>query len=178
METSLHVNRAISTFLDFVQFPIINSIPHSGTVWNTNDDTYSDFGHFLKMWKRLYIETFPHFLFLPIFENVKMSLYRNISTFLDFVYFLKVWKHFLILSSFQYFIIVSIPHSAVGQCETLTMKDTLILVIFWPNFGDGALPYRRWNLLIPVNYTLTWADNSLGTKFWCQQKHLVTSVIC
>ena len=58
-----------------------------------------------------YIETFPHFLILTIFENVETSLYRNVSTFLDFVYFFKVWKRFLMLSSFQYFIIVSIPHS-------------------------------------------------------------------
>ena len=61
--------------------------------WNTNDGRYSDFGlfffffflkiwkkslyidvstfldfaHFLKMWKRLYIETYPHFWILPIF---------------------------------------------------------------------------------------------------------------
>ena len=39
---------------------IIVSIPHwpgfaSRTMWNTNDDRYSDFCHFfLKMWKRLY----------------------------------------------------------------------------------------------------------------------------
>ena len=86
----------METFLDFVH--------SSGTVRNANDDRYADFGHFLKMWKRLYkeIETFPHFMILPIFENVETSLYflilpifenvdtsvyRNVSTFLDFVYF-------------------------------------------------------------------------------------------
>ena len=56
---------------------------------------------------------------LPIFfQNMETSQYRNVSTFLDFTDVLKVWKrlyvetcsHFLILSIFQYFIIVSIPH--------------------------------------------------------------------
>ena len=42
------------------------------------DDRYSDFDHFfLKMLKRLYIETFPHFLVLSISENVETSVYRN-----------------------------------------------------------------------------------------------------
>ena len=29
--------------------------------------TFLDFAHFLKMWKRLCIETYPHFLNLPTF---------------------------------------------------------------------------------------------------------------
>ena len=44
---------------------IIVSIPYSGTVWNTNDDRYSDFGHFL------------HFLILSIFENMETYVFRN-----------------------------------------------------------------------------------------------------
>ena len=62
------------------QYLIIVSIPHShdsGTVWNTNDDRYSDFGHFLKKWKLLYIETCPHFLIVSIFENVETSVCRK-----------------------------------------------------------------------------------------------------
>ena len=43
----------------------------------------------------LYIETFPHFLILPIFEHVKTSLYRNVSTFLDFVYFFESVETFI-----------------------------------------------------------------------------------
>ena len=58
------------------------------------------------MWKRLCIETYLHFLILSIF------------------FFLKVWKHFLIVSGFQYFIHVSIPHNGV---------DTPVLVILFEN---------------------------------------------
>ena len=46
-------------------------------MWNTNDDRYSDFGYVLKMWNRLYIETFPHFLIVSILENVETSMHRN-----------------------------------------------------------------------------------------------------
>ena len=75
------------------------------------------------MWKclfielQLYIETFPHFLILPIFENVETSLYRGISTFLDFV-------------QFPVFYLTSLVFHTVGQCELLTMIDTPILVDF------------------------------------------------
>ena len=78
MRKRLHISRLI---LSSFQYFIIVSIPHSGTVCNTYDDRYSDFDHFLKMWKRLYIETFPHLLILPIFEKMETSLYRNVSTF-------------------------------------------------------------------------------------------------
>ena len=40
---------------------IIVSIPHCPTVWNTNDDKIRETGQNQQMWKRLYIETFPHF---------------------------------------------------------------------------------------------------------------------
>ena len=69
----------------------------SGTVWNTNDDRCSDFGHFyekknLKMWKRLYIAQalslgqcglltmidtpiLAIFYAKTLFENVETSVY-------------------------------------------------------------------------------------------------------
>ena len=47
---------------------------------------------------------------------METSLYRNVSTFLDFALFfesVETFPHFLILSSFQYVIIVSIPHNRI-----------------------------------------------------------------
>ena len=84
----------------------------SRTVWNTNGNRYSVFGHFWKMWKRLHFLILPIFFFFFFFLNVETSLDRNVSMILPMF-----WKcgnvspHFLILSSYQYFIIVSIPHS-------------------------------------------------------------------
>ena len=77
-------------------------------MWNTNDDRNSKSGHFLKMclflkiWKHLYIETYPQFFILSIF-----------------------WKCgvFSILSSLVFL--------TVGQCGILTLIDTPILAIFW-----------------------------------------------
>ena len=63
------------------------------TVWNTIDDRYSIFSH--------YIETKPHFLLLPLFQSIFnmtvwntiddrysiFPLYRNEATFLAFAPF-------------------------------------------------------------------------------------------
>ena len=78
---------------------------------------FLDFAIFFKMWKRLYIETYPQFLILPILESVETFLYRGVSTFLDFV-------------QFPVFYLTSLVFHTVGQCGILTMIDTPILVIF------------------------------------------------
>ena len=62
MYRRFHIFKGLFSILSSFQYVIIVSIPHSGTVRNTNDDRYSDFGHCLKMSKRLYIEKYPHFL--------------------------------------------------------------------------------------------------------------------
>ena len=56
-------------------------------MWNTNDDRYSDFGHFLKMLTRPCIETFPHFLILPT-----LKMWKRL--------YIETYPHFLILSIF------------------------------------------------------------------------------
>ena len=104
-----------------VETPLPNQGFVSRTVWNTNDDRYSDFGHFLKMWKRLYgdISTF-----LDFGHFLEMSLYRNVATFLDFAYFLKVC-----IFHVSWFCPVSSILSSL--CGILRMIDTSISVIFW-----------------------------------------------
>ena len=80
--------------------------------------TFLDFAHFLKMWKRLYIEKYSHLLILPIFGKCgNVSIYRGVSTFFDFV-------------QFPVFYLTSLVFHTVGQCGILTMIDTPILVIF------------------------------------------------
>ena len=74
---------------------------------------------------------------LAIFENVEMSLYRNVSTFLDFVLFLEgVETSLYILSSLVFHI--------VRQCGILTMIDTPILVYFW-KCGNVSI-YRSFHI--------------------------------
>ena len=74
---------------------------------------------------------------------METSLYRNVSTFLDFAYFWKVWKrlcieafpHFLNLSSFQYFIIVSVQHSGtVWNTNDDRYSDFSLFLKMWKRF--------------------------------------------
>ena len=163
---------------------------------------------FLKMWKRLYVETYPQFLilsifwkcgniswfcpvssifsalvfhiswFCPFFENVETSLVyislfcpflkmwkhlyiENVTTFLDFVYFFKVLKHFLILSSFHYFIIVSIPHSGtVWSTNNDRYSDFGQFLKMWKHLISWFCPYlKMWKRLC---IETTWGEIVLG----------------
>ena len=68
---------------------IIVSIPHcptdivqaSRTMWNTNDDRYSDFGLFLYLETTVYGDLSTFIDFVYFFFNVDWSLYRDVSTF-------------------------------------------------------------------------------------------------
>ena len=77
---------------------------------------------------------------------------------------------------------------ALGQGQTIPGDKILMSVETSCHFGHLLWVLKKclWSLIlynffhdfIHVYSPGAGADNRLGTKFWCQQEHLVTSVIC
>ena len=79
-------------------------------------------------------------------------------------------------------------HIAAGQGQTTTgekswcQQKSLVTSVICYKFKKKSL----WSLILYIcfhEFTHVYspgagADNPLGTKFWCQQEHIVTSVIC
>ena len=56
------------------------------TVWNTNDDKYSNFGHFYEKKSSNFDHFYSDISWFWSFLNVETSLYTDVSTFLDFAF--------------------------------------------------------------------------------------------
>ena len=104
---------------DKVGVCIINSIPHcfsehfSMAVWNTIDDTYSNFV--------LYIVTKPHFLIFASFQSIfTMVVWNTISD---------RYSNFCIMQKRSHISLFLPFHKAfsIGQCGILSMIDSPIL---------------------------------------------------
>ena len=104
---------------DKVEVFIINSVPHcfskhfSMAVWNTIDDTYSNFV--------LYIVTKPHFLIFVSFQSIfTMAVWNTIDDrYFNFCFMQKRSQISLFLPFKKAF--------SVGQCGILSMIDSPIL---------------------------------------------------
>ena len=77
-------------------------------MWNTNDESFTDFGNFLKMWKRLY-------------------RYRIISTFLDFFSYK--------MAKIRVSIIVSIPHCPTDKALAIERRFHIFKDFFSKKMG-------------------------------------------
>ena len=118
----------------------------------------------------------------------------------------KFWQHFkaftctisIILYQFQkdpfcliilYDILFYFTHVYIAHGQGKQPVGTIVLMEaersyhfdIWLHFSKTSLPSDVMHILIMILYIYiapAGADNPLGTKFWCQQKGLITLVIC
>ena len=70
------------------------------------------------------------------------------------------------------------PQGTNFWCQQKPLVTSVICYKFKKKSLWSLILYTFFHNFIHVYSPAAGADNPLGTKFWCQQEHLVTSVIC